>query len=152
MGTCVPSTSASVDRARVSAKSRGAARKINISRQYRTKVTFQSSIVPLFRVKNREILVARHRYRVVYYPKTTRFLGTPRFISCRRQASFCRSGRRLFRICTHSRDSRNNGPSKYLFFGPDLQGDRLISLKATMNRTERRVLTSELRVSDVLGP
>lgn len=129
------------------AKSRGAARKTNISRQYRNEVTFQSSTVLLFRVKNREILVARPRYRVVYYSKTTRFPETPPFFLQSPPTFLCRSDRSMcagdYFASAHSCGPRDNGSSKYLFFGPvvraaDLQGDRLISLKATMNRTERR--------------
>jgi len=65
--------------------------------------------------------------------------------------SFCVDRTGDYFASAHSRDPRDNGPSKYLFFGSALQGDRLISLKATMNRTERRVLTSELRGPDVVS-
>jgi len=121
-------------------------RKTNISRQCRDEVTFQSSApVPLFRVKNREILVARPRYRAMHYPKTTRFPGTlpsPSTPPPRARVSFPLSlpGRAMraddYFASALARPRATMGPQNIYFLGPRFvrpsgrseKGDRLISL------------------------
>lgn len=123
------------------AKSQGAARKTNISRQYRTEVTFQSWTVSSFRVKNREILVAQLRYRTVYYPKTTRCPETPRVSSSALPlASFYRLSHSMcaenYFTSALARLPRQWALKIFIFWARgssdravDLKGDRLISLR-----------------------
>jgi len=135
----VPSTSASVDRAQVFRRSHKVPLvKPTLADNTRPRWRFNSAVSP-FRVKNREILVARPRYRAMYYPKTTRFPEIPRvspplpshshpFIH-----SMCAEN---YFTSALARLSRQWVLKIFIFWtrgssgrAADLKGDRLISLK-----------------------
>lgn len=102
--------------ARFSAKSRGAARKTNISAQCRAGLTFQSSARASIQGQKPRNPRPDIEWRCIY-PKTTRFHPPPPSHPCPTTLLLSRDARRrLFRIC--ARANPTMGPPNIYFLGP----------------------------------
>lgn len=132
-----------------SAKSRGAARKINISRQYRIKVTFQSSIYSESKTAKSSLRGPDIESCIIRKPRDS--LEPLAFPLASANILLCRSDRRLFRICTLARSPRQWTLQIFIFWagspmGPlnlvksDNESDRTPGFDFGVKRPRRRVL------------
>lgn len=127
------------------AKSQGAARKINISRQYWTEVTFQSWVGHVT-IQNQKPRNPRRAASISNdYPKTTIFSEPSRFLLWSPSCIFLSPEPfdvcwKLFHICTRATPS-TIGPQNIYFLGPRFIRPSGRSERGPLNLVKRRQWT-----------